>query len=240
MKTGKLSLAIGLILFVLVLNGCTDDLFIKGNGIVTSESRYASPFTEVNSSGSFDVHITPGESWSITVNAESNLLPYIDTDISHGVLELTVRGIRQMTNTRPMEIYVTTPVLNAIRLSGSGDITSGFFACENFTALLSGSGYIKTAFLAEEADLTLSGSGNMEVNGNTEKGRLTISGSGKIMGYNMKVKDCIATISGSGDVYIYPLTKLHANIMGSGYVFYAGDPQVTSYITGSGKVLRGF
>lgn len=240
MKTGKLNPAIGLFLLVLVLTGCTDDIFIKGNGIVTSETRFASPFTEVNSSGSFYVQITPGESWSITVNAESNLLPYIDTDISHGVLELTVRGVRHLTNTRPMEIYVTTPVLKAIRLSGSGDITSGLFAGEEFSVLLSGSGNIKTAFLSEEADLTLSGSGNIEVNGNTEKGRLTISGSGKIMGYNLKVKDCTATISGSGDVYVYPLTKLHANIMGSGYVFYAGDPQVSSYITGSGKVLRGF
>lgn len=240
MKTRKLNTAIGLFLLVLVLTGCTDDIFIKGNGIVTSETRFASPFTEVNSSGSFYVQITPGESWSITVNAESNLLPYIDTDISHGVLELTVRGVRHLTNTRPMEIYVTTPVLKAIRLSGSGDITSGLFAGEEFSVLLSGSGNIKTAFLSEEADLTLSGSGNIEVNGNTEKGRLTISGSGKIMGYNLKVKDCTATISGSGDVYVYPLTKLHANIMGSGYVFYAGDPQVSSYITGSGKVLRGF
>lgn len=240
MKTRKLNPAIGLFLLVLVLTGCTDDIFIKGNGIVTSETRFASPFTEVNSSGSFYVQITPGESWSITVNAESNLLPYIDTDISHGVLELTVRGVRHLTNTRPMEIYVTTPVLKAIRLSGSGDITSGLFAGEEFSVLLSGSGNIKTAFLSEEADLTLSGSGNIEVNGNTEKGRLTISGSGKIMGYNLKVKDCTATISGSGDVYVYPLTKLHANIMGSGYVFYAGDPQVSSYITGSGKVLRGF
>lgn len=240
MKTGKLTLATGLFIIVQLLTGCTDDIFIKGNGIVTSEPRYASPFTEVNSSGSFDVYITPGETWAITVQAESNLLPYIDTDISHGILDVTVRGVRHLSNTRPVEIYVTTPVLKAIRLSGSGDITSGFFAGESFTALISGSGQITTAFRAEEADLTISGSGNMEVNGNMDKGRLTISGSGKIMGYNMKVKECIATISGSGDVYIFPLNKLHANIMGSGYVFYAGDPQVTSYITGSGKVLRGF
>lgn len=240
MKTEKLTLATGLFLLILVLTGCSDEIFIKGNGIVTTEPRFASPFTEVNSNGSFDVLITPGESWSVTVNAESNLIPYIDTNISHGILELSVNGVNFLDNTRPMEIYVTTPVLNAIRLSGSGDVISGFFAGEEFTVVLSGSGHIKTAFHSNEADLTLSGSGNIEVNGDMDKGRLTISGSGKIMGYGMKVKECIATVSGSGDVYIYPTDKLHANIMGSGYVFYAGDPLVTYYITGSGKVQRGF
>ncbi len=59
---------------------------IKGNGVTKKESRQVSDYTSLSSSGSMDVHISYGNSNSITVEADENLLPYIETIVEDGKL----------------------------------------------------------------------------------------------------------------------------------------------------------
>lgn len=228
----------GAILLLVLVNGCIDDLFIRGNGILDTETRYVTAFNEVNHSGNFIVHITPGTRHEVVVSAESNLLPYIETDIRNGHLNLSVAGIHSLKNTRPIEIYITTPVLEAIRLSGSGEITTGLFNTDEFKTVISGSGSIATYINSHSAEFVISGSGNVEIFGNVDEARMTISGSGKIYAYDLQLQECTANISGSGDMFVKISRSLQAAISGSGYVYYIGTPKVQTQISGSGKVIR--
>lgn len=230
----------GAILLFTTVTGCMDDLFIRGNGILDSETRFVTPFSEVNHSGNFIVHITSGTKHEVVVSAESNLLPYIETDVRNGNLNLSVAGIHSLKNTRPIEIYITTPILEAVRLSGSGEITTGMFNVDKFKTVISGSGTIATAINARSADIVISGSGNVEIFGNVNEARMTISGSGKIYAYDLQLRECIANISGSGDMFVKISRSLQAAISGSGYVYYIGTPSVQTQISGSGKVIREF
>ena len=117
MKTRNLLFGAGILLLILASTGCIDDLFIRGNGITMSETRSARPFSEVNTGGNFIVHVSPGDYNEIVVHAESNLLPYIVTDIRNGKLNIRVEGIYNLTNTRPIEIFIVTPHLTAVRRS---------------------------------------------------------------------------------------------------------------------------
>jgi len=112
-------------------SSCTDDIRVSGNGNVKSEVRPAKEFSSVSSSGNFDIHITEGDEYEVVVSAESNLIPYIKTDINGDKLHVHTRGVNSLRNTLPMEIYITTPTLNEIKQSGSGMITTGFFDTNN-------------------------------------------------------------------------------------------------------------
>ncbi len=59
---------------------------IKGNGQVKKETREVSNFTSLSSQGSMNVQISYGNSNSIVVEADENLLPYIETTVENGKL----------------------------------------------------------------------------------------------------------------------------------------------------------
>ena len=225
--------------FVLWLaSACDESLRIRGNGNITSEFRQALEFDQVTSSGNFDIHITKGDEYELTVNAESNLLPYIKTDFVGNKLSISVRGIHNLSNTLPMEIFLTTPNLSSIKQSGSGAITTGYFESNNFDLVISGSGYIETAVDCRNLEALISGSGKLKLLGEANMAKFTISGSGKIESYDFTLNECNANISGSGNMWVNAKDFIEARISGSGSVFYIGNPEVELHVSGSGSLIN--
>lgn len=237
MKTIKL-LFFSAVLILFASTGCVDNFIIRGNGIETSEGRITNSFEKVKSSGAFDVHITNGDEFEVVVNAEQNVIPYIETYVSGNTLNIDIRGMHNIKNSLPMEIYVTTPNLEGLKLSGSGVITTDYFYSNSFDVSISGSGYISTAIEAKKVEAKISGSGKLVLAGIADDVKFDISGSGKIDSYDLAVKNCAAKISGSGDMWVNAENNLYANISGSGNIFYYGDPNVESNISGSGNLIH--
>lgn len=237
MKTIQL-LVTGAVLLLLATTSCTDDFIVRGNGISASEARLTSGFSSVSSEGNFDVHISPGAEFDVVVRAESNLLPYIDTDVRDNNLKIYTRGLTSLRNRLPMEVFVTVPYIDGIVQSGSGSITTGYFEGEEFSFVVSGSGSIETSVDALEIDAVVSGSGRLYMSGYSRFADLIVSGSGEIDAWDMEVRDCDAKVSGSGEVWIYVERRLKAVISGSGNVFYGGNPVVESQVSGSGSVIH--
>lgn len=237
MKTIKL-IVLSAIALLFTTTSCIEDFTIRGNGIESSEGRITSHFDKVKSEGAFDVHITNGAKHEIIISAESNILPYIETDVNGNTLRLHVRGLHNVKNRLPMNVYITTPYLEGIKQSGSGIITTDYFECDDMDIMVSGSGTIETAFDAISVDALVSGSGSLYISGDAVDADYVISGSGKIDAYDLVVRDCDATISGSGSVWAKVGRYLSATISGSGNVYYYGSPSIETYISGSGNVIR--
>lgn len=236
MKTIKHS-----ILFILIigigLSSCTDNIRIKGNGVPASDSRDVQDFTGVVSLGTFDVHITKGTTTEVLVRAEENLLPYIETYVKGGKLQIDVSGMRSLNNQLAMEVFVTTSDLNYVKLSGSGVITSDYFEGDVMDVHLSGSGMVHVAAEVDKLYGLLSGSGNLKFSGSSRQADLKISGSGNINAYDLELEECQVNISGSGDALVFVNDYLKGIISGSGNILYAGSPEVESHISGSGRII---
>lgn len=238
MKTIKQFIFIISAALLVISSSCIDEVRVKGNGIEATEGRIVSEFTKVYSSGAFDVHITKGNTFEVIVSADENVIPYIETYVSNGVLKLGTSGTLSIKNQLPMEIFITTPNLEGIKLSGSGTISSDYFLSHKMDVLLSGSGTINTAFESENANVTISGSGKVILSGFTDKANFIISGSGKIDAAELLCTDCYTTTSGSGDIWISIDQYLKAIISGSGNVYYYGKPTIEKHISGSGNVMN--
>ncbi len=237
MKTIKL-LTFPLFLFLLSLNtSCIDDIFVEGNGMPGSEGRITKPFTEIASSGDYVVHVTHGNKYEVLLYAETNLLPYIETNVRGNTLHIETSGIHSLRNSLPVEVYITTPVLEGLALSGSGTITTDSFVTDQISIALSGSGKIETKIDAFNSKTVISGSGQLLLSGISDNADFVISGSGKIKASDLLVGDCSANISGSGEMRINVEKFLLVNISGSGNVLCWGRPLVESHISGSGKLI---
>jgi hypothetical protein len=253
---------IAIMAFTATLSACT--LFvdcIDGNGMVETETREALPFTAIANEASFHVKYIQGDEYSITVEAESNILPYIETDIRGGALEIsTVRGTHCLNYTRHPVVTVTAPAISeivnsgsgdfmagaltgsdvTIVNSGSGDITAGTLTGSEVSVIVSGSGNVMTEDVtATTLKATLSGSGDLTVTGGeTVTGRYVVSGSGSVFSRYLVSAVARMTLSGSGTVYATVEDSLEAVISGSGNIYLLGDPEVSLTRTGSGRIIH--
>lgn len=216
---------------------------IKGNGIVKKETREVSNYNSLASQGSMDVEIAYGNANNIIVEADENLLPYIETVVQDGKLFIRSKKNVNLRAKSKMVVYVSMTKINSLQLSGSGNINGeGAFSNPGKTEIgVSGSGNIKLGFESfGELGLALSGSGNIDLKSNATKNiSAAISGSGNIECSSISSNDVVATISGSGNIKVNASHSIDAKISGSGNVFYKGGAtNISSKTVGSGKVLK--
>jgi hypothetical protein len=229
---------------------------VRGNGKVETEGRSVSAFTSVSVSGSGTLRVREG-SRKVEITADSNLLPYITTEVSGGELKIGLKPFTSISHATKMEYDVTVPSLEGVRLSGSGDAYVDRFSGDSFSGSVSGSGGIKAALDYEKVELSVSGSGGFDaevktdslsfscsgsgkayLKGSAAKASIGISGSGDVLARDLNAKKVNVGVSGSGKVEIRASEELKASLSGSGDVRYWGNPSVDSRASGSGRVTR--
>jgi len=238
MKTTSILLFSSAFFCLVCLASCIRLHAIEGNGNVTMENRNVSPYSEVRSEGSFNVYISYDIVQSVKVEAEENLLPYIETDVHGSTLIIKTRDHRNIENNYPIRIYIKTPTIGNIELSGSGMINCDSVNASYLNLHLSGSGDMSVIALSNKIKAHVSGSGEINLRGIANETDFDINGSGDIHSYNLQQDTCFADISGSGDMYVYVVKFLDVRISGSGKVHYQGNPVVNTSITGSGMVIH--
>jgi hypothetical protein len=242
-KTFFLALAATVVMSI-VLWSCEGIFFscLKGNGITTEQERLLGEFSGVISEGDYDVFIVIDTVYKAVIEADENLIPYIRTIVKNDklVLDNGTRRCLQNRSDEPIRITVHTPDMFFVALEGSGMIYSDWLIYVDYLRVeLTGSGIIDLRDIdAIELDVMLSGSGEIELWGIAGSGDLNIPGSGKIKAYHLEQDECSATISGSGDMYVFVYDFLDANISGSGNIFYRGNPHINVKITGSGSLIN--
>jgi hypothetical protein len=225
-------------LLVLASTSCIDRFVIEGNGVVNSEERDLVSFSKVKSAGNFEVYITHGNTPEVVVEAEQTILPYIETSVSGGTLLIDIPGWNTVINHRPMKVFITTPYLESVKLSGSGSIETEYFETDVMEFFVSGSGSISSVVTADYIEAGISGSGSISISGDAGNTKFNISGSGSIYANNFACENCQAFISGSGNMRVFAVESLRVDISGSGNVYYKGNPDVDYHVSGSGKVIR--
>jgi hypothetical protein len=213
---------------------------VKGNGNAGGEDRSVGNFTSVSSHGEYDVYLTQGAGYSVRVEADENLLQYIETVVKNDVLEISTRDGFSLKSRTQLKVHITAPSYSKVKTFGSGNIITEN-KLNNSTAIelqLSGSGDIKVDVNAPEVRAELRGSGNINVGGETRSFTGEIRGSGDIHAANLKAENVDVDIAGSGNADVYASVKLNVDVKGSGDVKYRGGAQVSSDIAGSGSVRK--
>ena len=232
-----LLILLAIIALIVMMTGCTSER-IEGNHDLVTVERSSQPFSQVISQGSFSVKIISDSISRVEVKAESNILPYIYTMSDGTTITLGYTEGQNIHENYPVEIYLHTPVLQGINLSGSGMVESNGFISNSVNLKISGSGSINSNFNTENMDASISGSGNMVLTGFAKNTTFNVSGSGNIDAKALAQEHCFADISGSGNITTNANKSLDATISGSGNIFYLGNPVITTHISGSGNLIR--
>lgn len=213
---------------------------VRGNGKITTEERSVGNFDEVSVGGSFDVILVDGREGKITIEGEENIIPYIITEVKGDKLKIKVKQNVNVRFNRKLTVTVPFEDIEAIALGGSGNVYSKKTVSSNKVSLsIGGSGNIKTKVKAETVATSIGGSGNIKVSGSTDSMKCSIAGSGNIKAYELTTKSLKVNVAGSGDVEATVKEKIKANVVGSGSVYYKGNPKyIDTNSVGSGDVVK--
>jgi len=167
-----------------------------------------------------DLTLSQGDSESLTIEAEDNLLPLLTSDVTNDVLKLDTKPNTSFSATKPVKYTLVVKDLNAITDNGSGTIIAGDLNLSHPLGITgNGSGNITIANVhSGDAQLKLSGSGGLNAASiKSDKAAIEISGSGSASIQTITVQSFSAKLTGNGALEVGGTTTDQIiNLSGSG------------------------
>jgi len=212
---------------------------VNGNGNLKRETRDIGNASKINVIGGMDVFLDQGAP-SVKVEGDENVLQYIETRVDDDWLDIKTRDHINIHSSHPLKVYVTLPEINALKVTGSGNLTcnSKFSSQNNVSFGITGSGNIMADINSPAVKADITGSGNMYIKGETRNVDIQVTGSGNYDSPDLKAENANVKILGSGDASLYAETNLKASIAGSGDIKYRGNAIIDKNIAGSGSVKK--
>lgn len=187
---------------------------------LVTERREVAAFSTVELAGTNDVRVRVGTERSVTVTAEERVVDHVTTIVRGG--RLVIGDVGSFTSTRGMNVAVSVPSLDAVRVSGTGAVTVEGVQADEFVAELSGAG-----------------TGTLRVSGAAPRLTAVLAGTGTVALHDLDADHVVARLGGTGTISVSAASTLDATLTGDGSIVYRGSPSVTSHITGTGSVARG-
>ena len=241
----KIFYNICILLVTILFYSCEKDhLFdcLKSTGSIITESRTVADFSRIDVYNNVNVILTQDTENSIEVEAGSHIISGITTEISDGTL--TIRNenkcnwVRSYTST--MAVHVHIKKLDMIQHYGSATISStNQLQNTTFDLNVWSSGDIN---LSVEAQNTYARQhiavGDITLSGHSDYAFIYNNGNGFSRDSNFQVDHGTVIQRATGDCYVNFTQAMDVEIHETGNVYYTGNPQITSSISGSGRLYH--
>ena len=212
---------------------------------MSSEDRPLSDINYIEMNGNVDLMIHPDTFNHIRVNAGSHLISEITTSVSNG--KLTVKNKNKCNWVRDfhpdIQVEVWVKSINGITFTNStgnlettDSIRADYFDFEVFGSI--GTYHLK--FKTNTLKLAINnGPSDLTAIGKTDLLYLFAVGFGKVDCLGLDVGDIYMTNKGTNSNSVNVSHKLDATIIGSGNIYYKGNPPtLTKNIIGSGQLIH--
>lgn len=262
---GLMKVGLSLLLLALVLIGVSYAM-LKAQGVqrplnvegrmVDSETRsVGARVTTVELSGPINLTLRQAMTPSLEVRGEQRMLANVETTVEGDTLHIGTRGI-VLRHREPLQVTLSLPALEQLRVDGSGVSTVSGFAGERIEVQLDGSGEVKfngrfrqvatglhgsgelemSAGSSDQVEAEVVGSGRMTLVGSARELRVQSAGSGELDAQHLRADTVSVKQQGSGTTRVHARQSVAVTLSGSGDVDVAGNPNERSVSrTGSGE-----
>lgn len=257
----KLNLSVFLIVLFFIPSlacGSFTTNYVVGSGDIVDQTIDVSNFNRVTLEGFGDVYVEQGQTESLSVQADDNIIPLLDTRVEAGELtlgvkrgvdvnpsqsviyHLTVKDLNGLTIAGSGDFYVE-PVNSstlAISIPGSGDISIEELIADDLSMDLDGSGSVTLESVdVKTVDTSIRGSGDVKLEGTADTQEVRVDGSGNYLGGNLETDTAEIRVLGSADVTVWVNDELTVRVNGSGNIQYYGGPRVDQSGVGSADII---
>jgi hypothetical protein len=193
--------------------------------VVVHEERF-SGFDRVKVSHAFRASINQGDTFSVVVSIDDNLVEYLDVAKRGRTLVIGLKpDMRLSLQGVTMEAEVSMPYLTGLDLSGASRVAvNGFRSDEDLDVRLSGAGKLQGDIEAGDMRLDISGAGRVMLKGSADDLRVDASGASNVDLSSVEVGQAEVDASGASEVTVNVAGKLDAKASGGSWVRYLGSP----------------
>ena len=210
-----------LLLAIILITACDDDdnNFV-GSGNLISEMRDAADFTDINASQSIRVSIRQSDTFSLTIQADDNLIDRVEANVQDGELRLAMKPGQYRAST--VRATVTLPSLQRIEASTSSDVRIEGFEqpADDWTFVLNTS---------SQLSVLNSSVRNLDVSGFT---------SSEMSCFGLGTVATNVNLATSASLEISVSERLSGTASTSSEVVFRGDPEVSVEVNTSARVRR--
>jgi Putative auto-transporter adhesin, head GIN domain len=201
---------------------------------VVTQVRDVANFSRVKIKGIADVEISFGPEFKVEVEADEEVIDYLETNVSGRTLIVGLEDydwdFRNLNwdsdDDYPLLVRITMPTLNRLDVKGIGSVLVHGFDGDELEVTVKGIGDVEVReFKGTLLELDLKGVADVEVSGEVDELDVRLSGVGEADLRKLIAKVVYATASGMGDVIVHATERLDATASGFGDVIYYGNPE---------------
>lgn len=217
----------GLLLFILTLSiglaattNCSFGNFsgVPGSGNAKKETRSVSGFKRIEAGGAVNLSITLGGDFSVSVEADDNLLPLILTETSGDTLKISSK--ENFSPKTKINVQITMPEITGLQISGASNA-------------------VVANVKGDEIDLKASGASKIKITGEAKSVKTDASGASTIDAESLSTENAEADSSGASTIIVAPTGDLNAKASGASSVYYTGEPKnIKQDISGASSIKK--
>ena len=238
-KTRHMMILALIVLTIAMLSACSTQT-VRGSGNVVEDSREVSDVSGVALATIGDLEIEVGDSESLRIEAEDNLLEHLETSVRNGKLRIETRDTIRLDTTKPVRYFLTVTGLDTIEISSAGNIEASDLAAEDFSIKISSTGDLSMGELnANSLEIDMSSTGKLDIAGGAvESQNIDISSTGSYSAEELASSEADVRLSSTGSATIWVSDNLKANLSSSGDLRYRGNPTVEATTSSTGEVIQ--
>ena len=260
MATGKITARLLILTLVagviLAAVGCGGS--ITGSTIIETREMDFAGFTELEVSNAFEVDISRGDVYFVSITANDNLFQHLDIHQSGKTLYIGLKQPRIYFNST-QKAAIVMPDLDSLDLSGasSGDVR-GFsfshpaeFDLSGASSLyildmaagdtefdISGASGVSGSMTIADGEFNLSGASTIELEGSADDVSIEASGASHVRLADFPVTNAEVNLSGASSAVIDASGDLSGDLSGASRLSYIGSPTLGSITVSGGSEIR--
>jgi len=217
---------------------------VRGSGQITSETRPVSGFDQIDICCGMQLVLTQGDTESLEVEADDNLLPETGSEVRVGKLVIRYRdsnGQTQYLPSQPVRVQVNAIKINKLVVSGGGALDAGPLQADRLAMDLSGGSRARMeAITADDLNVVVSGGGDLSLqDAQLAALDLDLSGGSAASVDILQAESLKLENSGGGEISIGGSVPRQDVSLSGGSSYQAGDLEsetVTIQMSGGGDV----
>ncbi|MEO6302501.1 MAG: DUF2807 domain-containing protein, partial [Bacteroidia bacterium] len=184
------------------------------------QTRIASPFNKIETSGTVNVFYTTSDSLAVSVEAASKEIDNVETRFENSTLIIHNKG----RFTQPVNVYVKNNNLTSIESSGATTFkTTNTLKNDSINFSVSGSAEVTANVESRSIKSIQSGASNFKLTGTSNNLFTELSGASTLKAYDLSVNKANVVTTGASTAKIFVNEKLVANASGASSIKIKGD-----------------
>ena len=226
-------------LIVILLSGCVPTT-LTGSGNVVTQEEPLSGFDKVDISHSFEVDISQGESFSVIIRVDDNLVEHLQVVKQGSTLKIGLKPNSPDIRSATLQAEITMPELTRLDMSGSSHATIiGFKSAQALVVDASGASHLQGDIEADTVSFNLGGSSEVILTGSAQNLIMEeASGSSDVDLTDFPVVDASVKAGGKSQVTVNVSGRLDIDASNGANVYYLGDPTLGTIDTSGSATVE--